>query len=259
MKFIKNNLKYILLALAVGLGLFVIRNQNIFKTVPGQTYETQSIPASQYFGQELAKELDTVWEGFEKVGITKQRYEQAKQQHRERYLRSDFPGGTKQVSQETTQFVRGILQELGLDPTKITIVGFNDISPAAATEKVIYVNEQEFNNYSKPAQRFVIGHEIQHILHKDNCSRYTLELICNSEVEKNQKDHPLCQYNRYKEKRADIKTATQSLEWAEGYVAFAKEWYKRAGDNPGITHPLNKDRIVLAQQIFDHVKRQPIV
>ena len=266
MKFIKNNLKYLALAALVVAGLLIIKKQNIFKPFTSgvqQSQTVQQVPqvsVQDYFGKELEQELNTVWKSFEKIGLTKQRYEQAKQENRSRYLRSDFPGGSRNISQKTTQFVRGIIQELGLDPATITIVGFNDISPAAATERVIYINEPEFITYSETAKRFVIGHELQHILHKDNHSRYTLELVTHNEVEKmgNNKDHPLCQYNRFKEKRADVVMATQNKEWAQGYLTFAKEWHKRAGDNPGITHPFNKDRVVLAQNIVNYMNTQRI-
>ena len=265
MKMIKNTLKYLSFALMLIIGLFVVKNELFVSKMESlRTPQIDKIntgmSAGEHFENQLATELDTVWQSCEKIGITKQRYESAKEQNRERYLRSDFPGGTTQISTETTQFVHGIMQEHGVDPAKVTLVGFNDISPAAATEKVIYINEPEFNNYSQAARRFVIGHELQHILHKDNSSRYTLELMCNgakAEEMGDNKDHPLCQYNRLKEKRADVKTATRSLDWAESYLAFAQEWYKRAGEHPGITHPKNVDRIALAKDIVPYMKHNP--
>ncbi|MGE0206485.1 MAG: hypothetical protein AB7R69_01405 [Candidatus Babeliales bacterium] len=255
----KKNRKHLALAL-----LALVATFGAYRFYQGLTqqqaiYEAHGskLSAKEYFGQLLTQELDCVWKAFEKIGITKKRYEDAKNNYRNQYLRSDFPGGSIQVSDQTKQFVNGILKELGVDPATITITGWDDISPAAATEHIIYINEKEFSNYSLPARRFIIGHEIQHILHKDNWSRYSLELLCNNEVEKmaGKKDHPLCQYSRFKEKRADVTMATTSKEWAEGYLAFAKEWHKRAGDNPGVTHPLNKDRVALAQDIVTHMKR----
>jgi hypothetical protein len=259
MKIEKKHLLILISAtLLIAGGILYSKSKKIKITVETSSIEkkdkTLTLSAHNYFIQKLDTALQEVWKSFEKIGITKQRYQQALQEYRQKYLRSDYPNGSNQVSSDTKQFVQGILKEFGINPQEITIVGWNDISPAGASEKVIYINEKEFNTYSQDAKYFLIGHEIQHILHQDNCSRYTLELLCNYNgiPTEQSKESPLCQYSRFKEMRADVKTALKGKNWAQGYLDFAKEFHKRAGNNPGITHPLIQDRIALAQEILHY-------
>lgn len=262
MKFEKKQIRIFMLVAALA-AIAIWYKRPFTKVLQTGLTTTQDKPTSalSYFSQKLDTELEKVWTSFKTIGISKQQYDQALQNNRQKYLRSDYPNGNQPISPETRTFVQGILKEFGIDPKEITLVGWKDISPAGASEKVMYINQEELNKYSDRAKRFVIGHEIQHILHQDNFSRYTLELMLNNQVEKmgQQKDHPLCQFNRFKETRADVKTALKGKEWAEGYLEFTKVFHKRAGNNPGITHPLIQDRIALAQEMVDYMKKQPTI
>lgn len=258
MKFEKKHLVLVSATLLIAGGILFSKSKKIKITVQTSSTEkkdtTSILSAQNYFTQKLDNVLQEVWKSLESIGITKQRYQQALQEYRQKYLRSDFPSGGNQVSPETKQFVQGILKDFGINPQEIIIAGWTDISPAGASEKVIYINEKEFNTYSQDAKYFLIGHEIQHILHQDNCSRFTLELLCryNGISTEPKPENPLCQYSRFKEMRADIKTALKGKSWAQGYLDFAKEFQKRAGNAPGITHPKIQDRIALAQEILHY-------
>lgn len=260
MTIMKNLKLYILLALAAGLGYMVFTNSSkITQLVTTQSTGANAVSAQDLFSAEIKEEEKAVWSQLKTIGVTPERFAEEKKRLHSQYLRSDIPFTTKAVSAQTKQFVQGILKECGVNPNTITIVGYNDGSPAAATERVIYVNEDAFWKLSQAARKFVVGHEIQHIVHGDNSARYTLEIMTNADTEalarKHRKPdgHALLYYSRFKERRADITAALKGPEWAEGYLTFAKEQLKK-GDTPGVTHPKYSDRVELAQRIVSHMQ-----
>ena len=257
MKTNKNLTYYLVGALAIA-GIIVAQRYNII-TLPtvAQSGHEKTVSAQDFYTQELEHEHEKVWQEFTNIGISKQRYQQARKNLYQKYLRSDVPFTDKKVSAQTERFVKAVMKECGLDQNKVRICGYSDRSPAAATERVIYVNEEVFSNMSQSAKRFVIGHEIQHILHGDNSARYILETLAGNETEElapKKPNHPLLQYSRFKERRADVKTALQGPDWAEAYLSFAKERLEKVGDTPGVTHPKHSDRLTLAQAIHDHMQ-----
>ena len=261
MTIIKNLKLYILLALAACLGYIVFTNSDkITQQLNIQSTRSNTVSAQELFNAEIKKEEQAVWSKLRTIGITPERFEEERMRRRSQYLRSDVPFNSKPISAQTKQFVQNIMKECGLNLNTITITGFNVGSPAAATERVIYVNEAMFSALSPAAKKFVVGHEIQHILHGDNSARYTIELMANADTEdmarkyRKPNGHPLLYYSRFKERRADVKTALMGPEWAQGYLAFAKERLEKQGNTPGVTHPSHSDRFALAQRIVQHMK-----
>lgn len=255
MKINKNFIYYGISACLVLAGIFVAQHKNIISIPALHRYTMMS--AQEFYTQKLDHEQEKVWQEFNKIGIDKHRYQHARKHLYQKYIRSDIPCSNKKVSPKTEQFVKKVMKECGLNANSVKIVGYNDLSPAAATERIIYVNEQIFSKMSESAQRFVIGHEIQHILHGDNSDRYILETLAGHETEAlapKKPNHPLLQYSRFKERRADIKTALQGPDWAESYRAFAQERLEKVGDTPGVTHPKHSERLQLANAICDHIK-----
>jgi len=259
---IKNIKIYILLAVAAGLGYAAFKNTGKLTTVaPAQSTAAPTVSARELFIAELQKEEKAVWNQLNSIGVTQERFASEKQRLRSQYQRSDIPFSNMTVSDKTKQYVRGILKECGVNANGITIVGYNDGSPAAATERVIYVNEDAFWKLSPAARKFVVGHEIQHIVHGDNSTKYTLECMLNVNTEdmarkyRKPDGHALLPFARFQERRADISAALKGQEWAEGYLTFAKEQLTK-GDTPGVTHPKYSARVELAQRIVDHMKNE---
>jgi Zn-dependent protease with chaperone function len=116
-----------------------------------------------------------------------------------------------------------------------------DVSPAAVEESIFYVNEKLLNSYPEDARRFVIGHEFSHMFHHDGARLTTLE----QQLDMNNPEHQnlFNKMSRFQEARADIFASTQDMKFAEGGLAFLTELYNRHGDQSGISHPKNSERI----------------
>lgn len=207
------------------------------------------------FLHSLEAEYETIWQELQKLGISHEQYKKSYEKYLPDFIQSDVPQFNKKLSHATVQFVQEQLKHNGIDPLTIFITGFNDYSPAAATARVIYINEKRFNTLSLPARRHVINHEIAHIKEKDNFLMQAIEDMLQLDrdiVCKKNKNHPLCRLSRFKEKRADIKTALQSKQAAQDFLAFTQEYIQKYGDTPGNTHPKNSERLALAQHINDY-------
>jgi Peptidase family M48 len=244
----KTTIKKITPLILLACGAIIVFGGSFLKTPSRSNISSCS---KQHILQELAREERMVNDALASIGATQEKREQARKKYYKEYLKSEKHAcDTKPISRKTVDSVRTIARDLGLNIHNIKILGFEDTSPAAATQTIIYINEQCFSELSEMSKRFVIGHEIQHILHQDNFERYILENLCNEGIENIQHDHnhPLCQFSRFKERRADIKTALHSDTMAQAYLEFTKERLK-SGDSRGITHPKNSDRWKLADRI----------
>lgn len=253
-KNIKRSIIIIIIGLAVGYFGYTVFQQPILNTTM-PVNPTKKVDRAHVL-HELQQEEEQLWQNLGTIGITKNRFEQARKKHIRQYHREDVACVYKKLNPATEKYVRSLLQAQGLGNKKIAISAYNGFAPAAASEHNIFINEQELAKLSEPAQQFVINHEIQHILHHDSPSRYIMELIYGTQTNKlvNEKDHPLLQYERFKEKRADIKTALQNKYLAQGYLLFTQEWLNNKGDTSGITHPKNSDRLALAHYINQNVQ-----
>lgn len=258
-------LKYIiissltLLLMALGIGTVSFYLYKVYKptnTAPVTANNTASTThPADLFKAQLKQEECAIWQELAALGISKERYEAEYAKLRKEFLKDDVPFSDKKVSASTQQLIVDLLKKNNINPKTIQIRGWNDFSPAAASEKVIYVNEKRFNKLSKESQLFTINHEIQHIINKDTCRRFVVESILGKEVGQIcEKNHPLCKLSRLHERRADIHAVFSTPNMSKAYITFAKENLK-LGDTPGITHPKNSDRLTLAHTINAHIEK----
>ena len=132
------------------------------------------------------------------------------------------------------------------------LVSWNDNSIAAGTDSFLFINEREFNKLSTQAQKFIIGHEIQHYLNQDCSTNYVIKRHYRKALGSLPKDHTVNKLYRFQEIRSDIKASLQSNEYTQGYVEFTQSLMKKR-ENSGITHPKNSLRLSIAQELMTHI------
>jgi hypothetical protein len=162
----------------------------------------------------------------------------------------DEMGEGAPLSDEIKNIIITILNDFGVDPDTIRILPFNHKSPAAALATVIFINEELFKKLSPCAQKFVIAHELHHILYKDWLAQEALAAILKTDAYPQEKNNPVNELFRFHEYRADIYAALKNREYAQGYIEFITEMIKIMGENAGITHPKCSQRLALAHQIL---------
>jgi HD-GYP domain-containing protein (c-di-GMP phosphodiesterase class II) len=257
--------KHLFFGVTLGFGLGITYYSLVKRVKKTSTFEPT--PAAQQrqntIIHDLEKESREIQDNLAKIGVTAEKIAAYKKNYYQQYIESDQSATPNNVAKPIQDFVHGILKDHGINPHEITLVKWTDPSPAAATLKRIFINEKTFSELSESARRFVIGHEVQHILHEDNLTIFLINNILETDIEKlaentNNHNHPYCLYSRFIEKRADMKAALKNELYAQGYVDFLQERIKKYGDTPTGTHPLRAERLKVAQTILEQHKNLPM-
>jgi predicted metal-dependent hydrolase len=251
------SLKQIILRLSLVLGLAFLLGllHSVDKKVASAQSSTSQTIAAQIqpidiYAQELKKQEIELWQKLENVGIKQEACAQLEKKYANT-LDKMIRKNRKTISAETKNLITTVLTDFDIDPTTISLVTYTDDSPAAAVEKIIFVDEINLKKFSKAAQKFIIAHELQHIIYKDIFKRTAFEDLIPKHKKSalKSRQHPVNQFYRFQEKRADIYTACKNKEYAQGYIDFIKQRLEN-GDTPGITHPKSSERLALGQEIF---------
>ncbi|HEX2978085.1 MAG TPA: M48 family metalloprotease [Candidatus Babeliales bacterium] len=212
---------------------------------------TQTNRSVSTLGQ-LALEEQNAWRAIESLGISKDNcYKKA--QKIEIVLRNEeSPTVDKTLSENTRAIVNEVLRVCGINPETISLIVINDAPCAAgANNDSIAINPTLFESLPIHAQKFVIAHEAQHIIHKDSLVKdIIMEEVKDKSLDYTSIDCPVNQLSRFFENRADILAALLGKDYAKGYQDRAELWVKNNKSNPGTTHPKHETRLALAQEIY---------
>jgi hypothetical protein len=199
----------------------------------------------------IKKLEDEAWQQLKQLDITPEILSNTMSKYHDEYFQGSDTINKRDIATSIIELVETILSEFNINPQDIAIIPFNDRSPAASNEKVIFINEEEFNKRSKAAQYFIIGHEAQHIIRQDCFKNFVIEKLLEHNSHP-QKQDMFNAYLRLTEKIADVKTASKSSLWAERYVAYTQESLDLFGDTPGISHPKVSERLKMAKNILNN-------
>ena len=209
---------------------------------------------SQEYTNWLIQEEASLWSELAKtIKLSQNYFSQLKKQwykdyqHEEKILLKEETS-QRPLSQKTYELVTSILSDFNLSNRQISIKPWKDDSAAAATDTTLFINEKCFNQLQHEAQKFVIGHELQHFLHKDSSTNYVLRRHYKKNTPSDAKDHPLNKFARFHELRADIQSALHGPDYAKGYVLYLET----LKDNIGITHPKNSLRLAIGRKILNN-------
>jgi len=123
----------------------------------------------------------------------------------------------KDVSPHIKEIIESVVRDLGCQPLEIISCEY---PVAAATHgPVVFVNEEIFNTMSTLAQKFVVGHEIIHILLQDDETRFVFK---NKGFFTNEKslEYAMNKLYRFQELRADMLAALTNADYAQGYNEY---------------------------------------
>jgi hypothetical protein len=203
----------------------------------------------------LEQEESSVWKELTtKINLSYESCNRLKNQWYEDYKKGESAlikkeGKDQTISKATHDCINTILQDFGLSTQKIPLVSWVDNSAAAATDTMLFINEREFRKLSYEAQKFIIGHEIQHFLYKDCSTNYVLKRFFKGAQQSLPKEHPINKLSRFQELRADIKSALKGTDYTKGYIEFMEILSKKR-ENNGITHPKNSLRLSMGKTLM---------
>ena len=213
-----------------------------------------------HYNDWLTKQEELIWKALSPlIKLTKEQvdamlnadYLEAACAHLNTVAQKYMPG--KKPSQETIACVREVLHDLGIAQDKITICLWQEISEAASLGTSILINEQALFKLPMKSRKFIIAHELNHYLHHDgemiNLIKQLLLGEGITEKDMQQHDHPINQYRRFIEIRADICASLVSPDYAEGNVLCVQAQLAEDPDYQSVDHPTFKERLVVAQDI----------
>lgn len=154
---------------------------------------------------------------------------------------------TEMLSSDVAHFVKGIIQECGLDKLEIHLLPDQmKTSPAAADTNLLYITESLFNDLSDNEKKFVIAHELGHIINQDVAHQSALDTLAK---ERGLSKKILSAVNRFREERADLFAITQGEDYRKGAIEFAHNYHTKYGIQTADTHPKFIQRLSAAQTI----------
>ncbi|MBI2774956.1 hypothetical protein HYX58_03035 [Candidatus Dependentiae bacterium] len=219
-------------------------------------YKPSKTGTQKHYEQLITDRQHQVWDSLESAGIKQNEFESFYEEYLPRYLKEDAETQQADISPEVLSVIHEVMHDLNIDPETVTITTFDDGSPAAATDGLLLINENKFKALSRESQLFALAHEFQHMRFKDGstiCALRETVKLHSTEQDDSSMDNPFNQYSRFIETRADINAAMIGPKYAQAYVTYMDESIKRSGENAGISHPKNSERLALAKEIYSEV------
>lgn len=224
-------------------------------------YAIKSIPSElkTKIEQQLSDIEEQIWQEFKHIGIDKNKVIEKFNERVDSYYHSDIDQykHLSPLSESNLKLIRSILRELPLEHEKIHIFPEPAVHCAAYTKQnILFINEPIFDTYAPEAKSFIIIHEAAHIFYKDSLMRLILREICKEEgnvmqLASKSPNHPLVQYTRFTELRADTWAHLHCKKYIDGCISYCQEALKNIPDGyrTSHTHPQYKNRIQVAQNI----------
>ncbi|HEX2978087.1 MAG TPA: hypothetical protein VHO47_03130 [Candidatus Babeliales bacterium] len=207
------------------------------------------------FNEQLATFEKKAWDSLATVGVNKDEclaeIIPIEKQYNKTHAKKNCI--SQKLSPKTIKLAKEVLSSFGINPDSISIQPIDSHSPAEVEEDTLFINEKELHSLTENAQKFVLGHEAQHILHKDCFCKAAIDNLSNQKLdwESPRSDYPLNEFSRFIEWRADVKAALTGPEYAQGYIEFSKMGKETEPyDDEETSHPLFKNRVAMAKEIY---------
>jgi Zn-dependent protease with chaperone function len=203
--------------------------------------------------QTLAEKEVSLWNDIaEKTGVTKAMCDKLAGEYQKQFARENRTeikktASEKHLSPELVQKVKAIVNDCGITAELHIVAGKMKVSPAAADTNLLYVSEPVFTKLSDAEQRFVIAHELGHIVNRDTAHQSALEALIQEECEN--RASFITAINRLREERADLFAINQGPQYRQGAIEFAQKSHKKYGTETADTHPKYIQRLSAAQTV----------
>lgn len=155
-------------------------------------------------------------------------------------------------SQKLRVLISEVLCEFNIDPKKITIVPYEGFSEASVLTHFIFVNEDRLKKFDEKTQRWIIAHEVVHLLKKDGMRTAILHTLFEKKLQ--DPNHVVNRMSRFEEMRADLLSSLNGKAYAEGCIDFLGKNVEVGADlHTYSMHPEFSLRLKTAQRVYDTV------
>lgn len=205
----------------------------------------------------LQSEEKLIFDELEKLGLSKNELDALQIDHRQEYIdcrkKLENNEAKNAISNKTLSMINRVASDFNVNPADLKIIHIKDQGyPACATDYQLLIDEDNLLEFSENAQEFIIAHELQHLLLKDDSTRvFISSSIPRNPQLLNDPNFIINKINRFQEKRADTLATLKHPRYAQGSISFHQELFKQRGtEGAGITHPKISDRLNLAKSVL---------
>lgn len=209
----------------------------------------------------LAETEKEVWLELERLGISRKECQEkipsTIQELREATYQEHQENGKREISPAVKKLVYEVFLDFGVDYSVVNLEAFSNPAHIAGSNDItLIINEELLSTLSLEAQKFVLGHEAQHIIYHDDALKCIIQEIidaCTDSAQKLLMKNAFLAFSRFVEQRADILAALHSQLYAQGYIRFMQNRLEIIGDKGGnnSTHPKISERLMVAQNIVN--------
>lgn len=152
------------------------------------------------------------------------------------------------IPTEIVTLVYEVAADFGISDKELSINydDNNKLGEAWVRGMTIYINPERISAYSEKAQRYIIAHEMSHIVHDDCTWRDAMRTA------KFPQD-AIDQIIKVQEINADLYAYTKNKVYAQGGIECYEQDLKWYGNTDHKTHPCNQDRLIMAQNILNQI------
>jgi hypothetical protein len=244
--------KLIILGTAVAIGIaaplyFCTNNKNKKSSSLSLVQKQRDTSTGQTDLKEFLEALEkNAWQHLTQAGADKKLIDQKIE--REKKSEHTVKKQVDSLSTAMKEFVHGVLRDFDVNPNSVVLVNTTQAHPAWTHKRTIYINEPEMRKLASHSQKWLLAHELQHLITQDSIAREILKTT--TRLEGRTADCPLNELSRFHELRADINSASKNSDYARGYHACIQELLDAKVKNTGTTHPKLEQRLALSNQIL---------
>lgn len=252
-KFTKSIFYLLLIVLIIGAGIFGALRLKQVKTPIATVSLNNTVDQLTDVNAQIDQRETATWQQLaHDTGVTKERCSQIQQQlectYQARENEQPHQGlQSSGLSQKTITLVQGILTDFNIDSSSVIVMAIDENVPAYSDgHRIICINEEALTAYPNDAQKFIIAHELGHIINRHAIQSDALESALQSHPQAHQYTQ---KFNKMYEMQADATAIAHSKKYAQAGMSYLTTYLERNGNFESPTHPSAHERLAVAQKI----------
>lgn len=200
----------------------------------------------------LSKYEAEAWQKLEKIGIARQ----ACQAFLDNLIEKPYSQeklSKKPLSKKIKAIVAAVMSDFNIDLAMLKLQAYYSQSEASTTHDTLFIDERGCLQHSENALRFIIAHELQHVIYNDYLMLYSIETLSQAlRTDKRIVDEVIAFYSRFTEERADLMASLNAAVYAQGFLEFTQHCLREDSSSSAHTetsHPSHDKRLHLAHNV----------
>lgn len=235
-------------------------NPDVVKTFKLDSLDLEKADSKEFYLKWLQQEENNSWKGLEAThGVTKQKADELKVKWHDEYVNLvnemiKSEQDADKPTDENKKLVDSILREYKLDPATIETIVWKQPVSGGSTDRTVFINEKRLAPMPLMVKKFVIAHEMAHVISKDHSTDFVLAKLrqMNNIPDSPALTKALQDFAYFKELRADILAMLLGNDYVRGQIMYMEHQLKASGGSlqDDSTHPSDKLRHTIGKRLL---------